>query len=53
VPPSGLPAEAGSLYAELRIRLGERTAKPTVVDDDGTTTRCSSVILADTLCRAT
>ncbi|MGW0542332.1 hypothetical protein ACWD0D_18735 [Streptomyces griseoincarnatus] len=46
---SGLRAEAGSVYAELRTRLGERAAKPTVVDDDGTTTRRSSVTLADTL----
>ncbi|CAK7284880.1 hypothetical protein [Streptomyces misionensis] len=46
---SGLRAEAGPVYAELRTRLGERAAKPTVVDDDGTTTRRSSVTLADTL----
>ncbi|MFI7315686.1 hypothetical protein [Streptomyces venezuelae] len=46
---SGLRAEAGSVYAELRTRLGQRAAKPTVVDDDGTTTRRSSVTLADTL----
>ncbi|MFE4535794.1 hypothetical protein ACFRKB_12015 [Streptomyces scopuliridis] len=46
---SGLRAEAGSVYAELRTRLGERAATPTVVDDDGTTTRRSSVTLADTL----
>ncbi|WP_442737920.1 hypothetical protein ACQUSN_07375 [Streptomyces pseudogriseolus] len=46
---SGLRAEAGSIYAELRTRLGERAAKPTVVDDDGTTTRRSSATLADTL----
>ncbi|WP_158751396.1 hypothetical protein [Streptomyces bicolor] len=46
---SGLRAGAGSVYAELRTRLGERAAKPTVVDDDGTTTRRSSVTLADTL----
>ncbi|MGW1914342.1 hypothetical protein ACWCQS_27350 [Streptomyces sp. NPDC002076] len=46
---SGLRAEAGPVYAELRTRLGERAAKPTVVDDDGTTTRRASVTLADTL----
>jgi hypothetical protein len=46
---SGLRAEAGSVYAELRTRLGERAAAPTVVDDDGTTTRRSGVTLADTL----
>lgn len=46
---SGLRAEAGSIYAELRTRLGERAAKPTVVDDDGTTTRRFSTTLADTL----
>ncbi|WP_143076627.1 hypothetical protein [Streptomyces sp. MUSC 14] len=46
---SGLRAEAGNVYAELRTRLGERNAAPTVVDDDGTTTRRSSVTLADTL----
>ncbi|MFE6334011.1 hypothetical protein ACFVOK_12425 [Streptomyces sp. NPDC057798] len=46
---SGLRAGPGSVYAELRTRLGERAAKPTVVDDDGTTTRRSSVTLADTL----
>lgn len=45
---SGLRAEAGSIYAELRTRFGERNAKPTVVDDDGTTTRRTSVTLADT-----
>ncbi|MER6011593.1 hypothetical protein [Streptomyces bluensis] len=45
---SGLRAEPGSIYAELRTRLGERNAPPTVVDDDGTTTRRSSVTLADT-----
>nr|WSZ96823.1 hypothetical protein OH820_15180 [Streptomyces sp. NBC_00857] len=45
---SGLRAEAGSIYAELRTRLGERNALPTVVDDDGTTTRRSTVTLADT-----
>jgi hypothetical protein len=44
---SGLRAEAGPVYAELRTRLGERAAKATVVDDDGTTTRRSSVTLAD------
>ncbi|MER8002092.1 hypothetical protein [Streptomyces sp. NPDC095613] len=44
---SGLRAEAGNIYAELRTRLGEHNAKPTVVDDDGTTTRRSSVTLAD------
>ncbi|MFB6604221.1 hypothetical protein ACFCXR_15320 [Streptomyces noursei] len=46
---SGLRAEAGSVYAELRTRLGERAANPTVVDDDGTTTRRSAATLADTL----
>ncbi|MFD7499552.1 hypothetical protein [Streptomyces sp. NPDC059850] len=46
---SGLRADAGSVYAELRTRLGERAAKPTVVDDDGTTTRRATAILADTL----
>lgn len=46
---SGLRAEAGSIYAELRTRLGEQNAKPTVVDDDGTTTRRSTVTLADTV----
>ncbi|MDT9689540.1 hypothetical protein Q5762_14565 [Streptomyces sp. P9(2023)] len=46
---SGLRAEAGSIYAELRMRLGERSSKPTVVDDDGTTTRRATVVLADTL----
>ncbi|MFB7500412.1 hypothetical protein ACFC09_38030 [Streptomyces sp. NPDC056161] len=46
---SGLRAEAGNIYAELRTRLGEHNAAPTVVDDDGTTTRRSSVTLADTL----
>jgi hypothetical protein len=46
---SGLRAEAGSIYAELRTRLAEHNATPTVVDDDGTTTRRASVILADTL----
>ncbi|MGW3101307.1 hypothetical protein [Streptomyces sp. NPDC001100] len=44
---SGLRSEAGPVYAELRTRLGERAAKATVVDDDGTTTRRSSVTLAD------
>ncbi|MBT2366178.1 hypothetical protein J7E88_12880 [Streptomyces sp. ISL-10] len=46
---SGLRAEAGPIYAELRMRLGERSSKPTVVDDDGTTTRRATVVLADTL----
>ncbi|WP_432190839.1 hypothetical protein [Streptomyces sp. bgisy027] len=46
---SGLRSEAGSVYAELRTRLGERAAAPTVVDDDGTTTRRSGATLADTL----
>ncbi|NUK18288.1 hypothetical protein [Streptomyces lunaelactis] len=46
---AGLRAEAGSIYAELRTRFGERNAKPTVVDDDGTTTRRTTVMLADTL----
>ncbi|MFF4802351.1 hypothetical protein ACFY1U_28765 [Streptomyces sp. NPDC001351] len=46
---SGLRAEAGNIYAELRTRLGEHNAEPTVFDDDGTTTRRSSVILADSL----
>lgn len=45
---SGLRAEAGSIYAELRTRLGEHSAPPTVVDDDGTTTRRCGVTLADT-----
>ncbi|MFE0257290.1 hypothetical protein [Streptomyces sp. NPDC059010] len=45
---SGLRAEAGNIYAELRTRLGEHNASPTVVDDDGTTTRRCSVTLADT-----
>ncbi|MBC9724948.1 hypothetical protein [Streptomyces sp. TRM68367] len=45
---SGLRAEAGSIYAELRTRLGEHNAPPTVVDDDGTTTRRAGVVLADT-----
>ncbi|MFD8379115.1 hypothetical protein ACFV2X_11345 [Streptomyces sp. NPDC059679] len=45
---SGLRAEAGSIYAELRTHLGEHNAPLTVVDDDGTTTRRSSVTLADT-----
>ncbi|MFI2258955.1 hypothetical protein [Streptomyces tubercidicus] len=45
---SGLRAEAGPTYAELRTRLGERSAKPTVVDDDGTTTRRTTVVIADT-----
>ncbi|MFI1830702.1 hypothetical protein ACH41E_30335 [Streptomyces sp. NPDC020412] len=46
---SGLRAEAGSIHAQLRTRLGERVSKPTVFDDDGTTTRRSSATLADTL----
>ena len=46
---SGLRAEAGNVYAELRTQLGEHNAAPTVVDDDGTTTRRSSVTLSDTL----
>ncbi|MGW3118553.1 hypothetical protein ACWDBW_15685 [Streptomyces sp. NPDC001107] len=46
---SGLRAEAGNIYAELRTRLGEHNSVATVVDDDGTTTRRSSVTLADTL----
>lgn len=45
---SGLRAEAGNIYAELRTRLGEHNAAPTVVDDDGTTTRRTGVTLADT-----
>ncbi|WP_425834197.1 hypothetical protein [Streptomyces fractus] len=46
---SGLRAEAGSVYTQLRARLGERTTKPTIVDDDGTTTRRTSVTVAGTL----
>lgn len=46
---SGLRAESGSIYAELRMCLGERSSKPTVVDDDGTTTRRTSVMLAESL----
>ncbi|MFE7276870.1 hypothetical protein [Streptomyces sp. NPDC057623] len=45
---SGLRAEAGSIYAELRTRLGEHNAPATVVDDDGTTTRRAGLVLADT-----
>ncbi|WP_039636740.1 hypothetical protein [Streptomyces sp. 769] len=45
---AGLRAEAGNIYAELRTRLGEHNAPPTVFDDDGTTTRRATVILADT-----
>ncbi|MEU0722884.1 hypothetical protein [Streptomyces sp. NPDC006140] len=44
---SGLRAEAGNIYAELRTRLGEHNAPPTVFDDDGTSIRRAGVILAD------
>ncbi|WP_405803419.1 hypothetical protein [Streptomyces sp. NBC_01187] len=46
---AGLRAGAGNVFAQMRTLFGERNATPTVVDDDGTTTRRSTVILADTL----
>ncbi|MFF4051930.1 hypothetical protein ACFYZ5_35340 [Streptomyces chartreusis] len=45
---SGLRAEGGNIYAELRTCLGEHNTAATVVDDDGTTTRRAGVLLADT-----